>query len=257
MVAKHPSVSARELGKGRVLSRIAGRFVIVVTCLLLAACNDEVYRNLNARDANEMVAVLRRHDIAASRESDGTNFKVSVPQGQLGKAVDVLTRSGLPREQYRSIGEIFPGDGLIVSPFEQRARLIFAVSQELTKTIKSIAGITSARVHVVMPETESRAAGPGRSSASVVVMHRPRVDTSELSTKIRLIVANAVPELAERDVSVAFFQADAEFEDMGASASSVQASANNNSPLTWMLWLAAMAVLLYGVFTLFFRRKPA
>ncbi len=237
--------------------RLAGRFALVVTCLLLAACNDEVYRNLNARDANEMVAVLRRHDITASRESDGTNFKVSVPQGQLGKAVDILTRSGLPREQYRSIGEIFPGDGLIVSPFEQRARLIFAVSQELTKTIKSIAGITSARVHVVMPETESRAAGPGRSSASVVVMHRPRVDTSELSTKIRLIVANAVPELSERDVSVAFFPADAEFEDMGASTISAMASANSsNSSLTWMLWLAAMVVLSFGVFTLFSRRKP-
>lgn len=237
--------------------RIAARFVLLAACLLLAACNEELYRNLSARDANEMVAVLRRNDIPATRENDGTNFKVSVPQAQLGKAVDVLTRSGLPREQYRSLGEIFPGEGLIVSPFEQRARLNFAMSQELTKTIKSIAGITSARVHVVMPESESRAASPGRSSASVVVIHRPRVDTTELSTKIRLIVANAVPELSERDVSVTFFPSDAEFEDMGTVAGSVPAPvATGNSALTWLLWLSAVIALALGIFTLLFRRRP-
>lgn len=238
--------------------KLFSRIGLLAACLLLAACNDEIYRNLSARDANEIVAVLRRSDIAALRDGDGTNFRVSVPRGDFARAVDILSRAGLPREQFRSIGEVFPGDGLIVSPFEQRARLIFAVSQELSKTIKSISGVASARVHVVMPEADARHVGPVRASASVVVLHRPRVDTAELSSKIRLIVANAVPELSDRDVSVAFFPADDETEDFSAPASSaVYGGARNGSTLTWLLWAAAMGALAMGVFMLLLRRKPS
>jgi len=238
--------------------KVHSRLGLVALCLFLAACNDEVYRNLSARDANEIVAVLRRSDIAAVRDGDGTNFRVSVPRGDFGRAVDILSRAGLPREQFRSIGEVFPGDGLIVSPFEQRARLIFAVSQELSKTIKSISGVSSARVHVVMPETDTRQIGQNRASASVVVVHRPRVDTAELSTKIRLIVANAVPELSERDVSVAFFPAEDEVSDYAGSTGAASfGGGRNGSTLTWLLWVAGAGALLMGLFTLLLRRKPS
>lgn len=234
--------------------KVLSRMGVLAICLLLAACNDELYRNLTARDANEIVAVLRRANISAARDNDGSNFRVTVPRGDFGRAVEILSRAGLPREQYRSIGEIFTGDSLIVSPFEQKARLIFAVSQELTKTIKSISGVQSARVHVVMPETDLRTSSPSRASASVVVMHRPRVDTSELSTKIRLIVANAVPELSERDVSVAFFPSEEEMEDFSQPATVARAS-GTGSLLTWLLWgLAAFATLMAAL-SLFARRK--
>jgi type III secretion protein J len=238
--------------KGRrvkVLSRIG----VIAVCLLLAACNDELYRNLSARDANEIVAVLHRANISASREVDGANFKVSVSRGNFAQAVEVLSRAGLPREQFRSMGEVFTGDSLIVSPFEQKARMVYAVSQELSKTIKAISGVQSARVHVVMPETDLRMATPMRASASVVVMHRPKVDMSELSSKIRLIVANAVPELSERDVSVAFFPAEDEIEDFSQSSS---ASMRNGSMLTWLLWLLAGGAMIAAVLSLLVRRKP-
>jgi type III secretion protein J len=234
------------------------RLGVIAACLFLAACNDELYRNLPARDANEIVAVLRRADISAMREADGANFRVTVPRGDFGRAVEILARAGLPREQFRSIGEVFPGDGLIVSPFEQKARLIFAVSQELTKTIKAISGVNNARVHVVMPEAETRGLSPGRASASVVVMHRPRVDTSELSSKIRLIVANAVPELSERDVTVAFFPADLEAEDLASSSLAGTAyRSGGGSMLTWLLWGAGSAMLMLGALTMFTRRRAS
>ena len=234
--------------------KLFSRMGVLAICLLLAACNDELYRNLSARDANEIVAVLRRANIAATRDADGANFRVSVQRGDFAHAVEVLGRAGLPREQYRSMGEVFTGDSLIVSPFEQKARMVFAVSQELTKTIKAIGGVQTARVHVVMPDTDLRMATPPRASASVVVMHRPKIDTTELSTKIRLIVANAVPELAERDVSVAFFPAEDEIEDFSQPASASMRGAS--SYLTWLLWAFAGAALLMAALSLFARRKP-
>lgn len=234
---------------------VLSRMGVLAICLSLAACNDEIYRNLSARDANEIVAALRRANISAMREADGANFRVTVPRSDFGRSVEILGRAGLPREQFRSIGEIFTGESLIVSPFEQKARLIFAVSQELTKTIKSISGVQTARVHVVMPETDLRTASPSRASASVVVMHRPKVDTSELTTKIRLIVANAVPELSERDVSVAFFPADEEPEDFSQPATAGRSS--NGSMLTWLLWALAAGATLLAAMSLFARRRPS
>lgn len=231
------------------------RIGVLALCLFLAGCNDELYRNLSARDANEIVAVLRRANVAANRDNDGSNFRVTVPRGDFSKAVEILNRAGLPREQFRSIGEVFTGDSLIVSPFEQKARMVFAVSQELTKTIKTISGVQTARVHVVIPEADLRTATPARASASVVVMHRPRVDTSELTSKVRMIVANAVPELSERDVTVAFFPAEEEIEDFSQPIGGTRSGVTG--VLTWILWgLAALATAL-AIASLVSRRKPS
>lgn len=228
------------------------RIAVLAGCLLLAACNDELYRNLSAKDANEIVAVLRRANVAATRDGDGASFRVSVPRGDFSRSVEILGRAGLPREQFRSIGEVFSGDSLIVSPFEQKARLVFAVSQELTKTIRGINGVQTARVHVVMPDTDLRLATPSRASASVVVMSRPRADTGELATKIRMIVANAVPELSERDVSVAFFPAEDETEDFSRPFS---AASSGGGLLTWLLWALAAGAILLAVLSLAARRR--
>lgn len=186
-----------------------GILLSIGLALLVSGCDEEVYRGLSPRDANEMTALLRKNSITASREaSEGNTFRVVVPKEDFAKAVDLLSKSGFPKERYRSLGEVFPGDGLIVSPFEQRARLVFATNQELSRTIGDIEGVVSARVHVVLPEQDLRGLTPSRASASVVVHHRTGVDPSELTPKVRLIVANAVPDLSYRDVSIAFFNAE-------------------------------------------------
>lgn len=177
--------------------------------VLLAACDQQVYTNLASQDANEMVALLYRNGISATREAGAENtYTILVDSSEFARAVEILNRYGYPREQYKSVAEIFPGDGLIVSPFEQRARLTYATAQELTKTINSIDGVVSARVHVVMPELDLRTGDQSKSSASVMVTHRPSIDTTALSAKIRLLVANAIQGMNYKDVSIAFFPSD-------------------------------------------------
>jgi type III secretion protein J len=182
--------------------------LLCASILLLTSCSEELYRGLSQRDANEMIAILQAKGISASREStDGNSFRLMVDQTQFAAAVEILKREGYPREVFRSIGDIFPGDGLITSPYEQRARMTFALNQELARTISEIEGVASARVHVVMPETDLRGSPRGQTSASVVVYTRPGVDQSDLGPKVREIVGKAVPGATYRDVSVAFFHA--------------------------------------------------
>lgn len=179
---------------------------MLVCALFLSACNEQLYTGLSVKDANEMVAVLQRNNIEATREAglEGT-YTLMVPKEQFSNAFDVLNANGLPKEKYRSLADVFPGAGLIVSPFEQRARLSYALNQEMAQTISSIDGVVSARVHVVIPELDMRGQAQGKTSAAVVVHHRPSVDPGDLAPKIRLIVANGIQGLNYKDVSLAFF----------------------------------------------------
>jgi type III secretion protein J len=182
--------------------------VLLISMLVSACQTTELYRGLTQRDANEMTALLYRHGVKAVRENvDVNTYKLSVPTEQFGKAVELLKRFGYPRESYQSLGDVFKGDGLIVSPYEQRIRMMHAQNQELGRTISGVDGVVRTRVHVVVPELDLRGAPMTKPTASVVVHHRNGVDTGELSTKIRLMVANGVQGLNYRDVSIAFFPA--------------------------------------------------
>ena len=82
---------------------------------------------------------------------------LSVPASQVGRALDLLRAQGLPRERFAGMGEVFKKEGLISSPLEERARYLYALSQELGATLTKIDGVITARVHVVLPERASPA----------------------------------------------------------------------------------------------------
>ena len=183
-------------------------FFLIAFALLLGGCKTELYRGLSQREANEMVAVLARAGISAAREDvDGATYKITVDEKEFPAAVEALKRAGMPRETFRSLGDIFKGDGLIVSPYEQRIRTMFALNQEIARTLTSIDGVANARVHIVLPDLDLRGVPMNRPSASVLIHYRAGVAADELSSRIRIFVANAVQGMNFRDVSVAMFPA--------------------------------------------------
>lgn len=182
------------------------RLAVILLCLLLSACQVEIYGGLSQREANEMVAVLARADIEASREEiEPGVFRVMVPESDLARAVEALERVGLPAERFQSLGEIFPGDGLIVSPYEQRVRTMHALNQEIARSLTTITGVRNARVHVVLPDLDLRGQPINPPSAAILIHHAAGLDTEALATRVRMLVANAVQGMNFRDVSVSFF----------------------------------------------------
>ena len=179
---------------------------LFLSLLALCGCNQELYHGLSEKDANEMLAILQQHGITATRElADGGQYKLSVDDSHFADSIDILKRVGYPHEAYRTIADIFPGDGLVTTPFEQRARMTYALDQELAHTLSQIDGITNARVHVVLPETDSQKDSIGKPTASIVAIVRPGIDKADITPKIRQIVSNSVSGLNFKDVSVAFF----------------------------------------------------
>ncbi len=174
--------------------------------LALAGCRVEVYDKLSQRDANEITALLLSSAIDAKRieEKDGT-FAVEVPEGDFADAVQIIADSGLPRPQFHSMVDVFENDRLIASPSEERARLGYAISQELSQTVSEIDGVVSARVHLATPALDPLGRRVGKSSASVAIHHEETLPTEGLVPRIKLLVSHAVDDLEYDDVLVALF----------------------------------------------------
>lgn len=173
-------------------------------CLLLAACKVELHSGLDERDANEIMAILLKNGISASRSiAKDKTMTVMVDEGSFAEAVDILQAHSLPREKFDDLCSIFSGEGMISSPVEDRARLICALSQELSRTISEIDGVMSARVHVVLPENDLGRSNAKPSSASVFIRHHEDAPIDKLAPQIKLLVANGIEGLVYDNVSVA------------------------------------------------------
>lgn len=176
---------------------------VLLALLALQACSVELYSGLNQRQANEIVAALVRHGIPAQRraETDGM-MTVTVGKGHFAEAMTVLDESGLPKQEFATLGQVFERDGLVSSPIEERAAMIFGLSQELSQTISDIDGVLSARVHLVLPENDPLRRQLVPSSASVFIRHRASVPMSDFIPQVKMLVANGVAGLDYDNVSV-------------------------------------------------------
>lgn len=184
----------------RALCRLA---VVILSMLLLQACSVELYTGLDQRQANEIVATLMRHGIPAQRQSDKSGtMTVSVQKGRFADAMAILDESGLPKQEFATLGEVFKRDGLVSSPVEERAAMIYGLSQELSRTISDIDGVLSARVHLVLPENDPLRQRLVPSSASVFIRHRVSTSMNDLIPQVKMLVANGISGLTYDKVSV-------------------------------------------------------
>ncbi|RVB80772.1 EscJ/YscJ/HrcJ family type III secretion inner membrane ring protein [Mesorhizobium sp. M6A.T.Cr.TU.014.01.1.1] len=188
------------LKKCSALCRLA---VVILSMLLLQACSVELYSGLDQRQANEIVATLMRHGIPAQRQSDKSGtMTVSVQKGRFADAMAILDESGLPKQEFATLGEVFKRDGLVSSPVEERAAMIYGLSQELSRTISDIDGVLSARVHLVLPENDPLRQRLVPSSASVFIRHRVSTSMNDLIPQVKMLVANGISGLTYDKVSV-------------------------------------------------------
>jgi len=106
------------------------------------------------------------------------------------------------------MGEVFKGSGLIASPTEERARFVYALSEELSRTISDIDGVLSARIHVVLPKNDLLRQDTTPSSASVFIRHDARAPMKNLLPQVKMLVANSIEGLSYEKVSVVLVSVD-------------------------------------------------
>ncbi|WP_439360240.1 type III secretion system inner membrane ring lipoprotein SctJ [Bradyrhizobium sp. DASA03007] len=173
--------------------------------LPLIGCKADLYTKIQEREANEMLALLLGKGVDAVRvvAKDGTST-IQVEEKQLAYSIDLLNIEGLPRQSFKNLGEVFKGSGLVASPIEERARYVYALSEELSRTISDIDGVLSARVHVVLPKNDLLRQDATPSSASVFIRHGSSAKLSALLPQIKMLVANSIEGLSYDKVAVVF-----------------------------------------------------
>jgi type III secretion protein J len=186
---------------------------LCATLALVAACSGrvELVAAVAEAEANEALAALLAANVKAEKIPGKEGMVgIHVAQSQVAQAVDVLKARGLPRERHAGMGEVFKKEGLISSPLEERARYVFALSQELSGTLSRLDGVIVARVHVVLPERSPAGEETTPSSAAVFIKHHADASLDTVQPQIRRLVTNSIPGLSGERVSLVLVPAAAD-----------------------------------------------
>ena len=176
--------------------------LLLCLSLALAGCKAEIYQGLSEGQANSMLSLLLKYGISAEKQATKTGFTLSVDDKRIVQALEILRENSLPREEFQSLGKVFSAQGMISSATEEQARLAYALSQELSDTFSRIDGVLTARVHVVLGNTDLASGKATPPSVAVFLRHNPDSQATRLVSSIRELAANAVPGLRQDGVSV-------------------------------------------------------
>ena len=160
-----------------------------------------LYKNLSMAAATSIETTLNGAGFDAQMSEDGT--AVAVPRDDLARARMVLAESGLPIEGDPGWELFDEASGLAMNSFMQRVNRLRAMEGELARSIQTLDGVQSARVHLVLPEREAFSRERPEPRASVIVRAVPgRTIARKQAMAIRNLVSSSVAELELGRVTV-------------------------------------------------------
>ena len=240
--------------------RLSWRFVlglVLVASLLACSRKVEFMAAMPESEANEVLAALQIAGISAEKLAGKEGMVgVSIDAEQVGRAVTLLREKGLPRERFAGMGQVFKKEGLISSPLEERARYLYALSQELGATLTQIDGVIVARVHVVLPERGVSGELGIPSSAAVFIKHQDGYNLDTVLPQVRRLVTNSIPGLTAEKVSIVLVGAQSgrpadpaasPTNTAGAAAQQPTASTGLSNPAVMSILFLIVILLLAGV----------
>jgi flagellar M-ring protein FliF len=159
-----------------------------------------LYSNLDLKEAGSITQALDQGGIKYEVKGDGSTIMVA--RDEVASTRLLLSGKGLPTAG--SVGyEIFDNaSALGQTDFVQQLNRQRALEGELARTILSLDGITSARVHLVLPKRQLFEAEAEQPAASVTIGVGGREPTAEQVRAMQNLVAGAVPNMRPDRVTV-------------------------------------------------------
>ncbi|HTI66844.1 MAG TPA: flagellar basal-body MS-ring/collar protein FliF [Caulobacteraceae bacterium] len=173
----------------------AGVAAILVALVMRVGAQPQslLYSNLDLKEASQITAALDQSGVKYEVKGDGST--IMVPRDVVATTRLMLSSKGLPTSG--SVGyEIFDNaPALGQTDFVQTLNRQRALEGELARTIRSIRGVTAARVHLVLPKRQLFEEETESPSASIMVAVSGRGLVPEQVRAIRNLTAGAVPDL--------------------------------------------------------------
>lgn len=174
--------------------------VLVALTMNLGEPKALLYANLDLKEAGSITQALDQAGVKYEVKGDGST--ILVPRDQVASTRLMLSSKGLPTAG--SVGyEIFDeANSLGQTDFVQQLNRQRALEGELARTIRSLDGIVSARVHLVLPKRQLFEEEAEQPSASVNISVGGREPTPEQVRALQNLVAGAVPNMRPDRVTV-------------------------------------------------------
>lgn len=195
----------RSLGPVKIASMAAVGIALIaffffITTRLASPNLSLLYTDLDMADSTKVVQKLDELGIPYRVSGDGST--ILVPEDKVLEMRMAVAQEGLVGGA--SVGyEIFDRtDALGTTSFVQNINHVRALEGELARTIRSIENITSARVHLVLPQRQLFSREERKPSASIAIKTRGAQLRSSQIQAIQNLAASAVPELEAERVSI-------------------------------------------------------
>jgi flagellar M-ring protein FliF len=175
-------------------------FFIFITTRLTAPQMELLYGGLQPDDTNRIVAQLSQTNVPYEIRNGNQIFAPSEMVGQIR-----ITLAGKGMGGGNIVGyEIFDNaSSLGTTNFIQNVNLLRALEGELSRTIKSISSVSSARVHLVLPKRQLFSRQTQKPSATIMLKMSSagRLGPEQVSA-VQYLVAAAVPGLSPNRISI-------------------------------------------------------
>ena len=180
------------------------RILLLVSCVLLAGCEEELLKGLDQRQANEVLATLQQSNITATKHDAGKlGFSIEVASGDFPAAVALLKTNDLPSKARVEIAQMFPADSLATSPRAEKARLYSGIEQRLEQSLLTFPSVVKARLHMSYDVESTAARGQiPTSHLSALIVYQQTGDEAVLINQIKRFLKNSLPAVNYDDISV-------------------------------------------------------
>lgn len=191
------AVGAARFGVMAGVAAVLTAFFLYIAGAITEPPKTILYGGLEPRDAAAVTAKLDAMSVKYDAKEDGT---ILVPADQVTKLRMALAQDNLPAA---GVGyEIFDkSDAFGTTAFVQNINRQRAMEGELARSIQTIDGIDSARVHLVIPERQIFSREDQSPSASVVLKTRSVLGRGQVEA-IQHLVAAAVASLTPDRVAI-------------------------------------------------------
>ena len=159
-----------------------------------------LYSNLSPEDAAAALEELSKQDVPTELKNGGGT--IMVPESMVARLRIELAGKGVVANG--PVGfEIFDGKQYGLTEFLQNVNFKRALEGELTKSIESLQGIQSARVHLVLPQPSIfKKNDPGATASVVLRLGRGAKLAESQIAGIQALVAGSVEDLTVDSVTV-------------------------------------------------------
>ncbi len=186
---------------------IFGFLLFFITALILTVTYKTggnysvLYYNLPIQQAGDVIEFLKKNRI--DFKVDEKTGLIKVPQDKVYEVRMMLAKAGIPGSSQVGL-EIFDKTKFGVTEFVQKINYLRAIQGELARSIETLRGIKTARVHIVIPKESLFKDEQNPATASVLITYQFGYSTlkPEQVKAIVNLVANSVEGLKPENVTV-------------------------------------------------------